>query len=359
MLALSYPLKTILHEMRGLFIPNWLCLSKFVEVIIFEKALFFLILGLDKRGRKVMKHIAVVGAGCVGSVIIERLLSSDDRNYSVSVVANGSRAERLRQHGLTVNGKTMYVTNTNEIQQNVDLLFVCVKNYDLEKTCEDLKQIITPETIILPLLNSISPTPFIKVCFPQNRVLYGYITKIDSFYTESGFQYNIPGDIHFGFEKNSSISDELQIIKRVLENAGFHAFVDQDMKRGIWRKWMLNVGANQVSALTEANYLEFARIPEIEKILRLAMQELLTIACYENVDLGTRDIIEILDYLTTYPYPKETSMLQDIKAHRRTEIDYISGDIIELSHKWNCPCPVNLTMYYLIKSKEKCYIESN
>ena len=51
MLGLSYPLKTILHEMRGLFIPNWLCLSKFVEVIIFEKALFFLILGLDKRGR--------------------------------------------------------------------------------------------------------------------------------------------------------------------------------------------------------------------------------------------------------------------------------------------------------------------
>ena len=88
------------------------------------------------------------------------------------------------------------------------------------------------------------------------------------------------------------------------------------------------------------------------------MQELLNIACYEKVNLSTKDIMELIEYLTTYPYPKKTSMLQDVLAHRKTEIDYISGDIIKLSRKWNCPCPVNLTMFYLIKSKEKCYLKS-
>ena len=128
------------------------------------------------------------------------------------------------------------------------------------------------------------------------------------------------------------------------------------MKRGVWRKWMLNVGANQISALTEADYLKFGEIPEIEQVLRLAMHELLIIACYEGVNLSTQDISELIEYLTTYPYPKKTSMLQDILAHRKTEIDYISGDIVRLSRKWNCPCPVNLAMYYLIKSKEACYL---
>ena len=51
MLGLSYPLKTILHEMRGLFIPNWLCLAKIDEVEMFVKARNFLILGLDRIGR--------------------------------------------------------------------------------------------------------------------------------------------------------------------------------------------------------------------------------------------------------------------------------------------------------------------
>jgi hypothetical protein len=52
MLGLPYSLKTILHEMRGLFIPIWLCLAKIDEVEMFVKARNFLILGLDIIGRE-------------------------------------------------------------------------------------------------------------------------------------------------------------------------------------------------------------------------------------------------------------------------------------------------------------------
>ena len=58
MLDLPYSLKTILHEMRGLFIPIWLCLAKIDEVEMFVKARNFLILGLDRigRGESVMSY---------------------------------------------------------------------------------------------------------------------------------------------------------------------------------------------------------------------------------------------------------------------------------------------------------------
>ena len=55
MLGLPYSLKTILHEMRGLFIPIWLCLAKIDEVEMFVKARNFLILGLDRIGREFLK----------------------------------------------------------------------------------------------------------------------------------------------------------------------------------------------------------------------------------------------------------------------------------------------------------------
>lgn len=303
-----------------------------------------------------MYHISVIGAGCVGSVIIERLQQKTIENVEVSIIAKGKRAERLKDNGIIVNGKQLQVKNASELENKIDLLFVCVKNYDLMQACKDIRLFIDDKTIILPLLNSISPTPTIQEQFPGNRVLYGYITKIDSHREHNGFAYNISGDIHFGYADNSEVAPELCEIKQLLNDVGFNASIDPDMRRGVWKKWMLNVGANQVSALTEADYLQFATIPEIEKVLRLAMQELLTIACYENVNLSTRDISDLIKYLTTYPFPKKTSMLQDILEHRQTEIDYISGDILKLSNKWNCPCPVNLTMYYLIKSKEKCYL---
>ncbi len=297
-------------------------------------------------------RIDVIGAGCVGSVIGERLLSI---NQDVGFIAKGKIKDNLLKNGIVVNNQKINVKITNQVS---DLIIVCVKNYDLKKACKDMEEYVDNHTIILPFLNSISPTPTIQEIFPNNRVLYGYITKIDSYRDASGYKYNIAGDIHFGDKENKDKNDKLEKIKNIFNEAGFKAFIDEDMIRGIWKKWMLNVGANQVSALTEANYLQFAKIPEIEHVLRLAMNELLTIACYEKVNLSTVDVEETIKYLTTYPYPKKTSMLQDVLAHRRTEVDYISGDIIKLSRKWNYPCPVNLTMYYLIKSKEEAYLEN-
>lgn len=300
-------------------------------------------------------NISIIGAGCVGSVLAERLYNKESIN--VSLIATGKRADNLRRNGLMINGKKYNIPIMCENDLAPDLLFVCVKNYDLENAFCDIDTYIDEHTIILPLLNSVSPTPTIQKHFPKNRVLYGYITKIDAYRSGKEYCYNIAGDIHFGYANNESVKSELIQIQKDLQSAGFNAFIDKDMVRGVWRKWMLNVGANQVSALTEADYLQFAQIPEIEKILKLAMQELLMIACYENVNLGTEDIREIIEYLTTYPFPKKTSMLQDILAKRKTEVDYISGDIIALSQKWNCPCPVNLTMYYLIKSKQSTYLK--
>ena len=296
--------------------------------------------------------IYIIGAGCVGSILAKHLFEA---NINVRFVAKGERGKRLEKEGITVNGVNYFIPLAKE-KESPDYLFVCVKNFDLEQACRDMSEYIDERTVIIPLLNSVSPTPVLKEFFPQNRVLYGYITKIDAYKECVEYKYNISGEIHFGDANNLLVDPVLEVLRDTLESAGFEAYIDEDMVHGVWKKWMLNVGANQVSALTEADYLQFAKIPEIEKVLRLAMQELLTIACYEKVNLSVKDVNDILNYLTTYPYPKRTSMLQDILHKRRTEIDYISGDIIKFSRKWNIPCPVNLTMFYLIKSKEKMYL---
>lgn len=298
--------------------------------------------------------VGIIGAGCVGSVLAERLSFLKDL-VDVFFIAKGKYIDRL-QNGVKVNGSIIRLAVPVLEDYKADLIFVCVKNYDLEQACEDMKPYVTDDTIILPMLNSVTPTPTIEGLYPRNRVLYGYISKIDAYNDDKGFHYNVAGDIHFGYSTNEDIKPELLMIKHILDVAGFTTYIDKDMKRGIWKKWMLNVGANQVSALTETDYIQFSKIKEIPHILRLAMQELLIIASYEGVNLGTRDIDETIEYLTTYPYPKKTSMLQDILAHRKTEVDYISGDVIKLAHKWNCPSPVNLTMYYLIKAKESAYL---
>ena len=101
-----------------------------------------------------MKHIAIIGAGCVGSVLVERLMSSG-QNLTVSVIAEGRRSHRLSQAGITVNNTKFFPPNARDVPEKPDAVFVCVKNYDLEQACLDMKSFIAPETLIIPLLNSV------------------------------------------------------------------------------------------------------------------------------------------------------------------------------------------------------------
>ena len=58
-----------------------------------------------------IKKVAVLGAGAVGSYVIWGLSSRND--IELGVIAEGERAERLKQNGCTINGK-IYHPNASE-----------------------------------------------------------------------------------------------------------------------------------------------------------------------------------------------------------------------------------------------------
>lgn len=299
-------------------------------------------------------RVAVVGAGCVGSVVATRIF--DSGTSEVGFVASGARGRRLENQGVLVNGRRYRIPVFQAGDLYPDLLIFCVKNYQLRQACDDAAFCVGGGTKILPLLNGVTATSILKDRFPSNDVLYGYISKIDTLAHDGRFDYHVPGDVHFGRRINPAPDDDLGRIASVFESAGFGVSIDCDMVAAIWRKWTLNVGANQVSALTEADYVQFSRIPEISELLRSAMEELVSLARKEGVAIGDSTIDELVEYLTTYQYPKKTSMLQDVLAHRKTEIESISGEVLSLAEKWGQPCPVNETLFRLVLAKEQAYL---
>ena len=74
--------------------------------------------------------ISIIGAGCVGSVIAEQLV--DKKDLSVSFIAEGVYKERLIDKGVTVNGRRYNIPLLMK-GEYPDVVFVCVKSYDLEK----------------------------------------------------------------------------------------------------------------------------------------------------------------------------------------------------------------------------------
>lgn len=304
-----------------------------------------------------MKNVAIMGMGAVGSAIADYLYKTYRDNFYV--VASGERKERLMLKGVKVNDTLIYPHIIDNNSVNIDLLILTVKNYSLEIAMRELEGIISEKTIILPLLNGVTATDRLKKYFPNNKVLYGIILRTDANRIGREVTYSTTGEIQIGFEDSSKNADDLLEVKRFLAHSGLNVNIYDDIIKMIWRKWMINVGANQVSVEAHAEFKYYGLVPEIVELMKLSMDEILRVAEKEHINLTLKDRDEVIDILINYPPYKKTSMLQDIEANRPTEIDYFAGTVVELSEKHGLEAPINKTLYLAIKARERVYMIKN
>lgn len=116
---------------------------------------------------------------------------------------------------------------------------------------------------------------------------------------------------------------------------------------------MLNVGLNQISALTGATYGDFTRLPEVMELAKSAMREVVHLAQATGVELSYEDMEAIPPIVATLLPEGKTSMLQDIEAGRRTELESFAGAVLELGRQYGVDTPFNQMLYRLIRAKEQ------
>ncbi len=302
-----------------------------------------------------IQNAALIGMGAVGSVYGKLLFQKYKDNFFV--IANKDRKEKIIQNGITVNGETFYpnILDDNSKNKSLDLIIITVKNYSLDNAIDDLKNLVNENTILLPLLNGVTATERLKTAFPSNVVFYGLSMGIDAVKNEKEVINTVNGTIQFGYADNRSIKPEVLAVQDFLEEANIDCAVFKDMKRMVWKKYMLNVGWNQVSALTNATYGEFLKAPYIKELIERAMLEVVHVAKALNINLTEKDVTEINSLMDSFSPSGKTSMLQDMEKKKISEVDYFSGTLLKYGEKLNIETPVNEILYKLIKSIEALY----
>jgi 2-dehydropantoate 2-reductase len=112
---------------------------------------------------------------------------------------------------------------------------------------------------------------------------------------------------------------------------------------------MINVGINQASAVLRAPYSVFQTSQEARDLMESAMQEVIMLAEKERVPLSKEDINNWETVLFGLNPEGKTSMLQDVEAHRKTEVEMFAGKVIELGTRHNVSTPVNQKLFNMIK----------
>ena len=297
-----------------------------------------------------IKSVAVLGAGAVGSYIIWGLSSRKD--IRLAVIAEGPRAERLKQQGITINGTTYRPQVWTPQEANgVDLLVVALKYGALPGALDSIAAAVGPNTTVMSLMNGVDSEEIIAAKIGAEHVLPSLI-KVASHKEADGYHFNPETTIGIIYGELAAPlkSERVQAMEALLAGTGIHSRVTPYIKEEIWSKFRLNVCNNLPQAILGAGvgcYQSSAHMKAISDGLR---RELEAIATARGIDLRIADAVS---YGCAVPATARYSTLQDLDAGRHTEIDMFSGALMRMGKELGIPTPYNEYTYHMIKAMEE------
>ncbi|MFX0090330.1 MAG: ketopantoate reductase family protein [Candidatus Hodarchaeota archaeon] len=317
--------------------------------------------------------ILVYGAGALGSVFGGYLA----RLHDVSLICRSPHAEAINKNGLVIHTPensefkifppaSSSISNFNEI---FDIIIISVKTYDLELACRTISE----ELGFSPILES-SKSQQVTFC-PKIILLQNGLgneecasnffpsTHIYRILTTNGAFFIKPGRVRHSGRGKTQIGKYIQTkgenifllqLCEILTEVGLKTNQITNLKERIWQKLAVNAAINPITALTGLRNGEILQSLELKEVLTKIVAEVEQVALIsENLKL-TNTLEKVLETLNDTK-ENRSSMLQDVKNRKKTEINFINGQIVKIGKKFNLQTPYNQLLTILIRTKEKSY----
>lgn len=299
---------------------------------------------------KQIKTIHLIGLGAVGATYASIIYNYN--KSSIKVILDEERLARY-QNGTLINGVNynfdLVVPKVGD--EKAELILVVVKGHQLEKAIETISPLVGENTIILSILNGITSEEELSLAFGKDRILHGFCVATDAVRENNEIIYTKTGRIVFG-EHYKDATGKAALVSEFFSSADVPHTLSEDILKEMWWKFMMNVGVNQTSAILGATYGVYNDVPEARELMTSACREVLELSVKEGIPLSEDDITEYFKIMSTLSPKSKTSMLQDIEANRKTEVESFALTVINLGKKHGIPTPVNEILYQMIRVLE-------
>jgi len=298
-----------------------------------------------------MKEILMVGAGSVGGFFGARLAK---HNPNVSFLLRPNTLAAVKQHGLTIRSadetftvKPQAASNARQLPRP-ELVVLGVKAYDLDEVLNQIEPVLTEKTVILTLQNGIDTEDRLRARIQRDCVVGG-VAYIYSRIAEPGvIEHYKKGAVAIG-ELMGYESERLLAIRDLFTSAGIPCQLSKDIRRAKWEKMCWNCVFNPITVLIDDHVAKALDHPEMMGVIRQIVGEVAAVSAAMKVPLPL-DMPERVVKATQEIRDIHTSMYDDWKAGRRTEIDYLNGFIVRKGRDLGIPTPVNEALTAMIKT---------
>lgn len=292
----------------------------------------------------------MIGMGAVGAIVGKGLLAHLG-SEQFFCIAEGERKERYEKDGILINNERQnFNFITPEEADPSDLVIIATKNLQLKEILPQIKKAVGPHTIILSLLNGMQSERDIAAVYGSEKVLYSFIVGISSVHEKNNIICSDSGIIVFG-EKDNTYSPRIEAVSQLFTAAGQKFKVPADIHLELWKKFLMNVTCNTISALCRAPYGTF-RFDVMKDMIRDCGLEVVEVANAEGISLTEQMIEDNIAVANSIDPKGKTSMFQDIEAGRKTENEWFCGTVIELAQKHHISVPICTLLKRLIQITE-------
>jgi 2-dehydropantoate 2-reductase len=142
----------------------------------------------------------------------------------------------------------------------------------------------------------------------------------------------------------------------LIAHGGIPCQTTPDIEKDLWAKMLYNCALNPLGAVLDVPYGDLAANDFTKALMDGIVGEVFAVlraSGYKTHWQEPADFLKVF-YKKLVPDTAEhkSSTLQDILAHKKTEIDALNGAVIKLSHLHQIPVPYNLAVYNMVKFLE-------
>ena len=298
--------------------------------------------------------ICVIGCGAVGSLFAAHLARAGEAEVFAYDLAR-DHVEAINRGGLRLSGEadfTAKLTATADPKQlpRCDYGIVATKSIHTRSAIEQTAHIFDDRSAVCSVQNGVGNEELLaqRVKF----VIRGTTFPAGHIVAPGHVGYDIQGDTWIGpFEPAKTPMKMVEELAGLMTRAGMKTLALADARGAQWTKLIFNAGTNPVGALTGLHHGAATFFAPTGELFEALIDEGLAVAKALGIELHNDPKALVLKAANA-PGKHKASMLQDVLAHRQTEVDFMNGAIVQWGEKLGVPTPLNRAVWSLVKGLE-------
>jgi len=304
-------------------------------------------------------RISVLGVGAIGAIMAAHLAQTE---HELHLHVRGVRGARMMLEGVVIEGLSLpdvpperLMFSSEELplddsfEHRTDVLILASKSYALDDLLPLAHRLLKPEGIAFTVCNGLGHVEAMTRWLGPERVLAA-TTTLGAYAEGERTVWAGAGSVGLAVPPLGPGDHRVAPVVALMESAGLSIERVHDAMSLVWQKVLLNVAVNPVAALAGLNNGELLDAALFSTCMSV-YREAALVAKMERVTVDDEVAFEHrLREVLTATGDNACSMLQDIKAGRRTEIDALNAFVVELAEHHGVSVPLNRALSAMVKA---------